>query len=171
MVAIPASVMSSLIADRTAKEASKISKASLGFDFIPLISGIVIFYTIAFIFAKFMEASKLATGGFIAFSNLLGFNVPPQQELPNSLNRLFDEGGLNGIKFWDLINIIAIVIIVATAFQFYSNVKAQSTRENPKQVQPITWAIFGILVSFIIVTGMSEIVTRIQQRNFQSDFR
>ena len=166
MVAIPASALAGLVATKVAKEASKISKVSLGFDFIPLISGIVIFYTIAFVFAKFMEASKYATGGFIFFANQLGFNVPPQQELPNSLNRLFDEGGLNGVKFWDLINVIAMVIIIATAFQFYSNTKAQGG-----QVQPITWAIFGILVSFIIVTGMSKLVTRIQQRNFQSDFR
>ena len=80
--------------------------------------------------------------------------------------KLFDEEGFNGVKWWDLINIIAIVIIVATAFQFNNNTKAKGD-----EVQPITWAIFGLMVSFIVITGVSKLVTKLQQRNFQSEFR
>ena len=54
-------VSSALIARQGAKEASKISKKSLGFDFIPLLTSLVLYYVIAFAFAKFMEASKFAS--------------------------------------------------------------------------------------------------------------
>lgn len=166
MAVIPQALIAKEIAQRSGKEASKVSRTMLGFDFIPLITSLFIFYTIAFLFSKYMEASKFASGGFIAFANLIGFNIPPPEELPNSWNKLFDEEGLNGVKWWDLINIIAIVIIVATAFQFNNNTKAKGD-----EVQPITWAIFGLMVSFIVITGVSKLVTKLQQRNFQSEFR
>ena len=64
-------VSSALIAKQGAKEASKISKQMLGFDFIPLLTSLILYYVIAFAFAKFMEASKFATGGIVAIANFL----------------------------------------------------------------------------------------------------
>ena len=104
-------VSSALIARQGAKEASKISKKSLGFDFIPLLTSLILYYVIAFAFAKFMEASKFATGGFISIANFLGANIPSTEELPSQWNRLFDETGYNGVKFWDIINVVALLIV------------------------------------------------------------
>ena len=47
-------VSSALVARQGAKEASKISKKALGFDFIPLLTSLVLYYVIAFAFAKFI---------------------------------------------------------------------------------------------------------------------
>ena len=41
-------VSSALVARQGAKEASKISKKSLGFDFIPLLTSLILYYVIAF---------------------------------------------------------------------------------------------------------------------------
>ena len=159
-------VSSALIARQGAKEASKISKKSLGFDFIPLLTSLVLYYVIAFGFAKFMEASKFATGGFISIANFLGANIPSTEELPSQWNRLFDETGYNGVKFWDIINVVALLIIIATALNFQKNTEASGN-----QVQLITWAIFAMLGGFIIVTGVSKLVMKLQERNFQQEFK
>ena len=159
-------VSSALIARQSAKEASKISKKSLGFDFIPLLTSLILYYVIAFAFAKFMEASKFATGGIVAIANFLGFNVPSSEELPNQWNRLFDETGYNGVKFWDIINVVALLIVIATALNFQKNTEASGN-----QVQLITWAIFAMIGGFIVVTGVSKLVMKLQERNFQSEFR
>jgi len=89
MPVIPAS----MLAQQGTKQARKASVQYLGFDFIPLITSLFIFYTIAFIISKFMEASQLATGGFLSLANFLGFNVPNPSEMPSAWTKLFSENG------------------------------------------------------------------------------
>ena len=163
MVAIP---VSSIIAKQGAKQAQKISTQYLGFDFVPLITSLFIFYVISFVIAKFMEASKLASGGFMALSKLLGFKIPSSAELPNTWTELFSETGYKGFKFWDLINIIAVLIVIVTAFNFQ-----KSTEATGNKVQPITWAIFGLIVGFITIAGISKLVMKFTERKFQQEFK
>ena len=162
MVAIP----TAMLASAGAKQARKISVDHLGFDFIPLLTSLFLFYSIAFIFAKFMEAVKFATGGWIAIANFIGIKVPSTEELPSTWNKLFDETGYKGIKWWDLVNIVAILIVIATAFNFQKSVEASGNK-----VSYITWAIFAMIAGFIVITGVSKLVVKLQQRNFQSEFK
>ena len=162
MVAIPTAIL----AKQGAKQAQKISVQYLGFDFVPLITSLFIFYVIAFVIAKFMEASKLATGGFMALSNLLGFKVPSSAELPDTWSQLFTETGYKGFKFWDIINITALLIVVVTALNFQKSVEATGNK-----VQPITWAIFGLIGGFITIAGISKLVMKFTERKFQQEFR
>ena len=159
-------IPTALLARQGAKQASKISAQHLGFDFIPLITSLLIFYSIAFVFAKYMEGVQFATGGIRAIAGVLGYNMPSTEELPNTWTQLFSETGVKGFKFWDIINIVAILIIIATAFNFQ-----KTTEATGNKVQPITWAIFTMLVSFIVITGVSKLVMKLQQRNFQSEFK
>ena len=92
--------------------------------------------------------------------------VPFGEELPNQWNRLFDETGYNGVKFWDIINVVALLIVIATALNFQKNTEASGN-----QVQLITWAIFTMIGGFIVITGVSKLVMKLQERNFQSEFR
>jgi len=162
MAIIPAS----MLAQQGTKQARKASTQYLGFDFIPLISSLLVFYSIAFVIAKFMQASQLATGGFSALANLFGFSVPSQNEMPNVWTKLFSETGYQGFKFWDIINVLSVLIIIATAINFQN-----TTEANGNKVQPITWAIFSLLAGFIILTGVSKLVVKLQERKFQSDFK
>jgi len=162
MPVIPAS----MLAQQGTKQARKASVQYLGFDFIPLITSLFIFYTIAFIISKFMEASQLATGGFLSLANFLGFNVPNPSEMPSAWTKLFSENGYQGFKFWDVINVVSVLIVVATAINFQN-----STEASGNKVQPITWAIFSLIAGFIILTGVSKLVVKLQERRFQSEFK
>ena len=160
MAVIPAA----LLASAGAKQVRKISEQRLGFDFIPLLTSLFLFYSIAFVFAKFMEAVKFATGGWLAIANFIGIKIPSTEELPSTWNQLFDEAGYKGIKWWDLVNVVAILIVIATAFNFQKSVEASG---NGNKVSYITWAIFAMIAGFIIVTGVSKLVVKLQERNFQ----
>jgi hypothetical protein len=35
----------------------------------------------------------------------------------------------------------------------------------------ITWAIFAMIGGFIVVTGVSKLVMKLQERNFQQEFK
>ena len=162
MVVIPTSIL----AKQGAKQAQKVSVQYLGFDFVPLITSLFVFYVIAFVIAKFMQASQLASGGFMALSNLLGFKVPSSAELPDTWSKLFTETGYKGFKFWDIINVTALLIVVVTALNFQ-----KSTEATGAKVQPITWVIFGLLVGFITLTGVSKLVMKYSKNNFQRENR
>ena len=113
-----------------------------------------------------MEAVKFATGGWIAIANFIGIKVPSTEELPSTWNQLFDETGYKGVKWWDLVNIVAILIVIATAFNFQKSVEASGNK-----VSYITWAIFAMITGFIVITGVSKLVVKLQERNFQSEFK
>ena len=212
MVVIPAS----LIAKQGAKQAKAVSTQYLGFDFIPLLTSLALFYIISFTIAKFMEASIYASGAIRAISNVLGYKIPKSEELPQGIVSLFvtkttredltyqpantnpetfegkfnppnwdkpyDYGSIehqeidpesfpqksfkSNIKFWDIVNIVAILIIVVTAFNFQ-----KSTEATGAKVQPITWVIFGLIVGFITLTGISKLVMKYSKNNFQRENR
>ena len=149
-----------------AKEASQVSKKLLGFDFIPLITSLVIFYVLAFLIAKFMEASILAKGGLMAFVNLLGYTVPTKEQLPNAWSKLFTDEGINGIKFWDLVNVSVLLIVIATALMHKKNVEAMGG-----QVEPTTWAIFITLGAFVSIAGLTKLVMNFSQNKFQREMK
>ena len=211
MVVIPAS----LIAKQGAKQAKAVSTQYLGFDFIPLLTSLALFYIISFTIAKFMEASIYATGAIRAIDGVLGYKIPKSEELPQGIVKLFvttqegfeyqptstetlqgtegrfnppdwdkpyDYGSLEhqqadpdsfpqkpirfNLKFWDIVNIVAILIIVVTAFNFQ-----KSTEATGAKVQPITWVIFGLIVGFITLTGVSKLVMKYSTNNFQRENR
>ena len=149
-----------------AKEASQVSKKLLGFDFIPLITSLVIFYVLAFLIAKFMEASILAKGGVMAFATLLGYTVPSKEQLPDTWAKLFTDEGINGIKFWDLVNVSVLLIVIATALMHKKNVEAMGG-----QVEPTTWAIFIMLGAFVSIAGLSKLVMNFSQNKFQREMK
>ena len=201
MVVIPAS----LIAKQGAKQAKAVSTQYLGFDFIPLLTSLALFYIISLAIAKFMEASIYASGAIKALSGIFGYKIPNSEELPQGLVRLFvtqspsssptaqgkfnppnwnkpyDYGSLEhqeadpssfpinprlNIKFWDVVNVVAILIVVVTAFNFQ-----KSTEATGAKVQPITWAIFGLIIGFITLTGVSKLVMKYTENNFQRENR
>jgi len=214
MVVIPAS----LIAKQGAKQAKAVSTQYLGFNFIPLLTSLTLFYIISFTIAKFMEASIYASGAIRAIANVIGYKIPKSEELPQGIVRLFvndtnipegftyqptstetlpgtegkfnpknwdkpyDYGSLEhqeadpesfpqkplrfNIKFWDIINIVAILLVVFTAFNFQKITEAKGDK-----VQPITWVIFGLIVAFITMTGVSKLIMKYSTNNFQRENR
>ncbi len=124
------------------------------YDFVNLGIKLLIFFGTMFIFAKFMEAVIFVRGGFLIFANLLGFNIPKSEQLPQSLKDLFN-GGINGFKFWDIVKIVAILLVVAEFMRYMSN--NQGAKSSPMTI--------GIFIAIIVILGITtipELKTRLQ---------
>ena len=127
-----------------------------GYDFVGLGVKIVVYFLITFLFAKFMEAVIFLRGGWVAFANLLGISIPKADQIPDSLKKLFD-GGISGFKFWDIVKIILIILVIAE-FIRYVNL--------PQKSSPMTIGIFLGIISILAITTFPELVKRIKATDF-----
>ncbi len=127
-----------------------------GYDFVGLGVKIVVYFLITFLFAKFMEAVIFLRGGWVVMANLLGFSIPKADQVPESLKKLFD-GGISGFKFWDIVKIILIILVIAE-FIRYVNL--------PQKSSPMTIGIFLGIISILAITTFPELVKRIKATDF-----
>ena len=141
-------------------QAQNLSLQKFGYDFTGLFFRLGVFYLIAFVFAKIMEATIYLRGGFVVVANLFGINIPKAEQLPDPLKKLFDQG-YQGFKFWDIIKIIGIVLVVHEYFQF--------RKESNGQVNPITTGVFVLLILILGITTVPEIYNRIKETDFSID--
>ncbi len=136
------------------------SKEIFGFDFVNLGIKLLVYFTVALLFAKIMEAIVFARGSFVLLANFLGFNIPKEEQLPQSLKDLFN-GGIKGFKFWDVVKIIALLLII-TEFIMYVN-QNRKVGSNPS---PMTIGVFILIISALGVTTVPELIKRIRNADF-----
>jgi len=151
---------SAMIAKSALSSASAISEQKFGYDFTGLFFRLGVFYLIAFVFAKIMEATIFFRGGFVVFANLFGINIPKSDQLPSPLKKLFD-GGYQGFKFWDIIKVIGIILVTYEYFQF--------RKETNGEVNPITTGVFVLIILILGITTIPELYKRIKETDFSVD--
>ena len=103
-----------------------------------------------------MEAVIFLRGGWVAVANLFGLTIPKADQVPESLKKLFD-GGISGFKFWDIVKIILIILVIAE-FIRYVNL--------PQKSSPMTIGIFLGIISILAITTFPELVKRIKATDF-----
>lgn len=145
-----------IITGQAVGQARQFATEQFGYDFIGLGIKLLVYFAVTFLFAKFMEMVIFASGGLVIIVNLLGWKVPNKDQLPDSLKKLFD-GGISGFKFWDLVKLIAILLVIAE-FIRYVNL--------PQKSSPMTIGIFIAIVSLLSVTTFPELIKRIKNTDF-----
>ena len=138
-----------------------VSKEIFGYDFVGLIVKLFVFYTVAFVFAKFMEGVIYARGSFSIIANTLGFNIPNSDQLPQSLKDLFGEQGVKGFKFWDIIKIVSILLVVAEFMRYVNTNKALGAKSSP-----MTIGIFTLIIVALGLTTIPELIQRVKGTDF-----
>ncbi len=138
----PANIIASQIGGAVQKDLEE----RFNYDFVNLGIKLFVYFGIMFAFAKFMEAVIFAKGAFTTIANLFGFSIPTSDQVPQTLKDLFD-GGINGVKFWDLVKILAILLVIAE-FMRYMN-SNQGAKSSPMTI--------GIFISIIVVLGATTV--------------
>ena len=138
----------------------QVSKEIFGYDFVGLIVKLFVFYAVAFIFAKFMEGVIYARGAFTIIANTLGFSIPSNEQLPQSLKDLFGEG-VKGFKFWDIIKIVSILLVVAEFMRYVNTNKALGAKSSP-----MTVGIFTLMIVALGLTTVPELIQRVKGTDF-----
>ena len=151
----------SAVATTGIQAGKQVSKEIFGYDFVGLIVKLFVFYAVAFVFAKFMEGVIYARGAFSIIANTLGFSIPSNEQLPQSLKDLFGEQGVKGFKFWDIIKIVSILLVVAEFMRYVNTNKALGAKSSP-----MTIGIFTLMIVALGLTTIPELIQRVKGTDF-----
>jgi len=152
--------MAAKIGSEGIKKAKNISLELYGYDFVGLITKLLVFFTISLIIAKVMEMIILSRGFFVSLANLIGFKIPSSELVPESLKKLFVDG-YQGLKFWDFIKILAILLVVAEYMSFH-----KTTEQMGGKIAPMTTGVFAVITLGLTVITIPELMQKIKKMDF-----
>ena len=89
MVAIPATVLAKEIGKRGTKASGEFLEKKLGYNFVDLVTKLALFYIIAFLIAKYMEAIIYFQGGLSTVAGFFGIKMAQANQLPKQWVELF----------------------------------------------------------------------------------
>jgi len=117
-----------LMGARAGLKASKqYSISVLGYDFIGLAVRLFLFLTVGVLIQSYMTAT-IKGGSFL--NNIAGFfNIKFPDTLPEPIIKLFTTG-YNGIAFWQILQITAIILVVFEYMQYDRSLKEKGEKPN-----------------------------------------
>lgn len=136
------------------------SKTLAGYDFVGLLARIIIFYTVALVIAKIMELIIFAQSGISTAANLFGIPLP--KTVPEFVRKLFSEGyrvGSVTIKWWDLIKILSVLIVLMEMFSYLQQQKAIGTKPAPTTI-----GVFILIISALVVVSVPDLIQMIREK-------
>ena len=89
MVAIPATLLAREIGKRGTKVTGEFLEQKLGYNFIDLVTKLALFYIIAFMISKYMEAIIYFQGGLSTIAGFFGIKMAQADQLPKQWVELF----------------------------------------------------------------------------------
>ncbi len=137
------------------KASQKLSSDAFTFDFPALIVKLTVFYLIAYAVSKIFEAIIFGQNTLFAFARLFGVNLP--STLPEPLVNFFQEG-IKGVKYWDIVKVISILLVVMEWNNWNQTQKA--LRINPS---PMTQGVFFVIISALILITVPELFQRFKE--------
>ena len=144
------------------KGAQEVSKHFMGYDFIGLVTRLLVFYTIALVIAKIMELIVFAKGGISRAAALFG--IPMPTTVPEPIRKLFVEGYSVGgmtIKWWDLIKIVSVLIVITEWLSYESTLKA-----NGQKSATSTKAVFFMIIGTPLLISVPQLAQMIKKNKF-----
>ena len=124
------------------KQTRELSVSITGYDFVGLASRLIVFFLVAYGINLYFKAT-LAGGTFL---NAVGLNFPTTT--PEWLRKLFEEG-YQGVTFWNIIQVIAILLVVMEALQYDRKLKESGEKPNATTLGLFALIVLGLaLVTF-----------------------
>jgi len=140
---------------RGLKASREYSVSVLGYDFIGLISRLAVFFLTGFLINSYFRAT---ISGGIWLNSLAGFfGVKFPDTLPEWTVKLFTTGYHN-ITFWQIVQIIGVLIVVVEYMQYDRMLKQNNERPNIT-----TGAVFAMIGLGLSLITFPQIITKIQE--------
>ena len=129
---------------RGLKASREYSVSVLGYDFVGLISRLTIFFVTGFLINAYFHASIQGGIWLNSLAGFLGLKFP--NTLPDWTIKLFTTG-YKGITFSQIIQIIAVLIVVIEYMQYERMLKER--QEKPNVTTGAVFAMIGLAISLL----------------------
>ena len=129
---------------RGLKASREYSVSVLGYDFIGLISRLAIFFITGFLINSYFRATISGGIWLNSLAGFFGLNFPTT--LPEWTTKLFTSG-FHNITFWQIVQTIAVLIVVVEYMQYDRMLKEKG--EKPNVTTGAVFAMIGLGLSLI----------------------
>ena len=136
-------------------KASEVSVDIFKYDFVNLITKLVIFFVFSYIVAKIFEAIIFGQGLIVSFVALFGLKLP--QSLPEPLVNFFQEG-IKGFRYWDFIKVLAIMLVIMELTNWFEQQKKLGIKPSP-----MTLGVFTVLIGGMTLITFPELIQRVKE--------
>jgi len=144
-------VVQKLLLQEGLKRTKQYSVSVLGYDFIGLAMRLGIFLTVGVLIQAYFTAT---ISGGIFLNQIAGFfNIKFPDTLPEWLTKLFTTG-YNGIAFWQIMQIMAIILIVVEYMQYERMLKEKD--QKPNVTTQGVFLITGLALSLMVFPQMIQ---------------
>ena len=152
-------VIQKLLVEEGVKRGLKASRdysvSVLGYDFLGLVSRLVIFFITGFLINAYFQATISGGLWLNTVANLFGMKFP--STLPQWVTELFTTGYHN-ITFWQIVQVTAIIIVVVEYMQYDKKLKLDKTRPNPT-----TMAVFAMIALGLSLITFPQMIQKIKE--------
>ena len=126
-------------------QSRQFSVSVMGYDFLGLLSRLAVFYLAAFIVNSYFMATIKGGIWLNSIGSLFGMKFP--ETLPEWVTQLFTTG-YKGISFWQIIQIISVLLAVMEYFQYEKMLELKGETANASTI-----AVFSIIaISLSLIT-------------------
>ena len=133
------------------KQTRELSVSITGYDFVGLASRLIVFFLVAYGINLYFKATIAGD----TFLNAVGLNFPATT--PEWLRKLFEEG-YQGVTYWNIIQTIAILLVVMEALQYDRKLK-----ESDKKANATTLGLFALIVLGLALVTFPQMIQKIQE--------
>ena len=140
---------------RGLKASREYSVSVLGYDFVGLISRLAIFFLTGFLINSYFQATIQGGIWLNSLAGFFGLNFPTT--LPEWTTKLFTTG-FHNITFWQIVQVISVLIVVMEYMQYDRMLKEKQERPNIT-----TGAVFAMIGLGLSLITFPQIVQKIQE--------
>jgi len=148
---------------RGLKASREYSVSVLGYDFIGLISRLAIFFLTGFLINSYFQATIQGGIWLNSLAGFFGLNFPTT--LPEWVTKLFTSG-FHNITFWQIVQTIAVLIVVVEYMQYDRMLKEK--QEKPNVTTTAVFAMIGLGLSLITFPQIIQKVKEMRILNGQT---
>lgn len=140
---------------RGLKASREYSVSVLGYDFIGLISRLAIFFLTGFLINSYFQATIQGGIWLNSLAGFFGLNFPTT--LPEWVTKLFTTG-FHNITFWQIVQTIAVLIVVVEYMQYDRMLKQNNEKPNVT-----TTSVFAIISLGLSLITFPQIIQKVKE--------
>jgi len=156
-------VVQKLLLEEGLKRTKKYSVSVLGYDFIGLVMRVGLFLIVGVLIQAYFTATITGSGVVRTLGLIFGINLPPAISEDSLLYKLFTDGW-NGIAFWQILQVTAILLVLVEYMQY-----ARMLKEKDEKPNITTQAVFLLIALGLALMVVPQTIQKFKEMKILSE--